>query len=147
MIIERDDVLAILNSHFGEEFDVENIEMPKEFEIIVKGIPLPPSARRSARPVEEPVRARPARPSPAEDVSTLTASPEEEALVSKRADADASVDPPPPGMDDTEALGASGSPLSLIEQSRRLEAQLERETPRRRQGGQSTFPHGHEEVT
>lgn len=149
MILERKDVIAIMEQHFQETFDVDKIVMPEQFEIEIHGIPLPPSmaSRSSSRaPADEdaPPRRRPA-------VVSATATPEEleaaAALVARRADGDASTDDPPPGNDEMGSTEVSGSPMSVLQQSRELQAQLDRDLPApKRQGGQATPPtYGREE--
>ena len=138
VILEAADLIRILGAHFGAEFDPENVTIKTDpFEVEVRGIPLPESERvslQSARPTDNVRVSRhvdPVAPPPSND---------DDALVAARADGDASAEPPPPGMDETDALGASGSPMSLIEQSRKLEAELERDQPRRRRGGSERAP-------
>ncbi len=144
MTIEREDLIAILREHFDTDFDIQNIEMPAEFEIVVKGIPLPPSARAQSR-----LGDAPSRPPPPTSTSSATVyalptapNPQDQAYIARRADADATVDPPPPGVDDSELLGnAAGSPANLLQRSRELEAELTATLPAsRRQGGSPTPP-------
>ena len=147
VILEAADLIKILGVHFGAEFDPENVTIKTDpFEVEVRGIPLPESERVSlptARP--DSTAARVARHTDTERPALYSA--EDAALVAARADDDASADPPPPGMDATSVLNAAGSPLSLIEQSRRLQAELDRDRKAQRRGGSAKPPGDfHDEV-
>lgn len=133
--LEKDDLIQILADHFGSNFDTENITIRSDpFEIEVRNVPLPPSEKSAATlPPEVVVRDVP--------VAVSRASPDDLAVVLRRADADVSVDPPPPGNDDNDVIAVSGSPLSVVQQSRELEERMKRERPpERRRGGLSTPP-------
>ena len=141
VILEASDLIRILGAHFGAEFDPENVTIRTDpFEVEVRGIPLP-EAEKTTLPAARTDEPRVARRVDPEAPTVHRTSEEEAALVAQRSDADASVDPPPPGMDETDATGASGSPLSLIQQSKQLEAKLERDRPPRgRRGGSNRAP-------
>lgn len=140
VILEADDLIRILGAHFGAEFDPENVTIKTDpFEVEVRKIPLPESERTAAAPLRaENVSARQVRVVPPAALETYSAEAAE--LVAARADSDASSDPPPPGVDESGSLDAAGSPLALLEQSKRLEAELERSLPRQRRGGSAHPP-------
>jgi hypothetical protein len=139
VILEAADLIRILGAHFGAEFDPENVTIKTDpFEVEVRGIPLPESERGPMSvPRAEPTVHRSMRHTDPESTIYNT---EDTALVAARADGDASAEPPPPGTDATVALDASGSPLALIEQSKQLEAELDRNRSRQRRGGSSKPP-------
>lgn len=146
VILEAADLIRILGAHFGAEFDPENVTIKTDpFEVEVRGIPLPESERVSLPTT----RTSPSKVTQYFDPEgPAHNNAEAAALIAARADANASAEPPPPGMDETDALGASGSPMSLIEQSKQLETELERNKPRRRRGGSSQAPGDfHDEVS
>lgn len=140
VILEAADLIRILGAHFGAEFDPENVTIKTDpFEVEVRGIPLPEAEKATLPAARVEGSPRIQRPDP-ETLYVPRNSAEEAELVARRADGDASVDPPEPGTDDSDAMSASGSPLSLIEQSKKLEAELERDRPRRRKGGSDRAP-------
>lgn len=148
VILEADDLIRILAAHFGAEFDPENVTIKTDpFEVEVRKIPLPESERTAPTPLRtEPVSPRAVRIISPEDAASYSA--EDAERVAARADADASSEPPPPGVDESGLLDTAGSPLALLEQSKRLEAELALTTPARRRGGSSRPPADfHDEVT
>lgn len=137
--LEKADLIQILAEHFGSDFDVENITIRSEpFEIEVRNVPLPPSEKVTA-PATEPARL-PVDAPRAMALPAVVTSPDDVLLVARRADADASVVPPPPGNDENDDLEVTGSPLSVLQQSRALEEQLKRDRTPRRRGGSATPP-------
>jgi hypothetical protein len=135
--LEKEDLIQILAEHFGSDFDVGNITIRSDpFEIEVRNVPLPASEKTVSVHVPEiSVRER------SVPVAVSQVSPDDVAVVSRRADADATVDPPPPGNDDNDVADVTGSPLSVVQQSRELEERLKRDKPAaRRRGGLSTPP-------
>lgn len=132
--LEKDDLIQILAEHFGSDFDAENITIRSDpFEIEVRNVPLPASEKATPQ-VPEPVVVRDL------PITTSRVAADDVAVVMRRADADASVNPPPPGNDDSDISDVSGSPIALIQQSRELEERLRRDKTPRRRGGQATPP-------
>lgn len=133
--LEKDDLIQILAEHFGSDFDTSNITIRSDpFEIEVRNVPLPASEKSA--PVTTPEMT--VRDTP---VAVSRASPDDLAVVMRRADSDVSVEPPPPGNDDNDVSEVTGSPLSVLQQSRQLEESLRRDKPAaRRRGGLSTPP-------
>lgn len=139
--LERADLIAILKEHFGSDFRSEDIVIRADpFEVEVRNVSMPASEKHAApapstRASVDPETAYAAVPN---------ASSEDAELVLRRADADATVDPPPPGNDELGTTSVAGSPLSIIQQSRELEMQLERErnsgTAPQRRGGSTKAP-------
>ena len=126
--LEKEDLIQILSEHFGSEFDVENITIRADpFEIEVRNVPMPASEKKI-----------PDAPKPVPDAPVVvsSASPEDFAIVSRRADSDATTTPPPPGSDENE----DGSPMSVIQRSREIELSGAREKQNRRRGGLSVPP-------
>lgn len=140
VILERPDIKHILELHFGSSFADEDVVIRADpFEVEVRNIPVPPS-ENDGTPT---TTAQVSRPTPAGKAPpAYTPNDDDAALVAQRADADAYVDPPPPGNDETDITSVTGSPLALIQQSRQLEEQLNRERPRtpQRRGGSSQAP-------
>lgn len=131
--LEKNDLIQILAEHFGSDFDTENITIRSDpFEIEVRNVPLPASEKASPAAEVPVIRETPVQ------VSQVSA--DDLAVVMRRADANATVTPPPPGNDDTDVSEVSGSPMSVLQQSKALEEKLRRERVPRRSGGQSTPP-------
>jgi hypothetical protein len=134
VILEEQDLMRILEEHFGSEFKAGDIVIRADpFEVEVRNVPVPASEKGEARPAAPRTEVPP--------TALPSASDDDTELVARRADADATTDPPPPGNDETSLMDASGTPASIIQQSKALEQQLERErgAPRRK-GGSATPP-------
>lgn len=137
VILERPDCIRILEEHFGSKFEEGDITIRADpLEIEIRNVTVPAS-EKSASPVPAVATAKEL----SEPVPVANASSDDREVVAKRADANASADPPPPGDDEMGSVDVSGSPASVLQQSRELQAQLDRErgAPQRR-GGSSTAP-------
>lgn len=131
VILETADLIRIIGAHFGAEFDADNVTIRTDpFEVEVRGIDLPDADKPTPS----------ARPSPSAEPPHRHVLPADADLVAQRADDDATIDPPPPGMDETEALNATGSPAAIIQRSRELENELEGGRRIRRKGGSTNAP-------
>lgn len=130
VILERPDCIRILEEHFGSKFEEGDILIRADpLEIEIRNVPVPASEKNAApAPVSTPTAAIAVS---ARDLEAPTpvanASADDRELVERRADANASADPPPPGDDEMGSMAVSGSPMSVIQQSRELQAQLDRE--------------------
>jgi len=147
VILETADLIRIIGAHFGSEFDTENVTIRTDpFEVEVRGIPLPTGEKAPSAP---PRTTPPPRMTLVDDPEPFAPDADDAERVARRADDNASVDPPPPGMDESEAMDVNGSPMALIEQSRRLQAELDQNRPApQRKGGSSRAPTDfHDEVT
>ncbi len=143
-ILERPDVIQILCEHFGSDFDESNITIQTDpFQIEIRNIPVPSSEKPTTPAVRQVPRAETVRPPPEPQPVTRE---EDAALIAKRADGNATLEPPPPGDDEHEGIDVSGSPAAILEQSRSLEAQLTHEKgPPQRRGGSARAPKNFEE--
>lgn len=128
VILETADLIKIIGAHFGAQFDEQNVSISTEpFEVEVRGIPLPASEKK-AKP---PGRTESYEPPP----EATYADPQDSELVARRADAGATTEPPPPGLD------ADGlSPADLLRRSQQLEQELDGDAPRQRRGGSARPP-------
>lgn len=121
LILEKDEIVAILGKHFDTELDPTKVIIRTDpFEIEVCGLPLgsgdaPPPKK------EDNVVAMP-------QVSRRT--PAAETQLVQRADEDATTEDPEPGNDGMGGDAAAIHPAAVLAASKALEAQLDRENPK-----------------
>jgi hypothetical protein len=146
VLLGPDDLLDILCQHFDSEFTRETVRIPDELEIVINDVPVPASERRTGttptRTVPPP-RSTPAALRTADPDNPPITDPTETDLekYAARGDPDASLDAPTPGADGFVGESVAGSPRAILEQSRELEARLERERgPKQRKGGTAKPP-------
>lgn len=136
VVLEKHDLISILEKHFGEKFDRSKIVVRADpFEVELSGIPLeaalPDAPSTAATPVPHAVREVEDEVTPTEDLHTQLA----------LADG-ATLDAPPPGTDYIEVDDTrDASPAALVAKSRALEEELKKsDPPKSRKGGTGTAP-------
>jgi hypothetical protein len=145
LVLERADLLKILGAQLKVVLTDDQVVIRTEgaFEVEINGIPMGQEMLAGDdTPPKRPVRA----PPPVDEIRLKLADTvaEDAELAARRADAEASTEPPPGGTDGQEVTEAGGgSPLAIVQRSRQLEAELERNRPARlvrRGGGSSVAP-------
>ena len=128
LVLERSELLEILGKHLKILINEEAVIVRADpFEVELSGLPLveehTPVSPRNLAMSDPPARvAKP--PSPEEEPDT--------SLIEQRADKYATSEPPPPGADGIEVSESKGSglhPMAVLEESRRIEQELDRANP------------------
>jgi len=138
LILEKHEIVAILGKHFDADLDPDKVIIRTDpFEIEVCGLPL--AEESESKPRENNVVELPKvdRFSPASTTRAVA-----------RADPDASTESPPPGNDGAETSDDSVHPSSVLETSKALEQELNKQNPQlaRRSGRWSDIaPINHED--
>jgi hypothetical protein len=146
LILEKNEIVAILGKHFDVELDPEKVIIKTDpLEIEVSGIPM-----TDAQPREE-TNVVTLRSGPGTYSAVKSSAVDPTDIVKKRDDPDATTEPPTPGDDDLGGPGQDLHPAAVLAASKALERQLEQENPllKRRAGrGTSRAPEGFEnEIT
>jgi len=126
LILEKNEIVAILGKHFDAELDPEKVVIRTDpFEIEVCGLPLATEPPPSSNVV--------ALKGPRAAKDTFAKGP-------PRGDEDASTEEPPPGLDGVEPLDDAVHPASVLATSKALEQELEKENPQlKRRSGNFSF--------
>jgi hypothetical protein len=134
IVLEKHDLIAILEKHFQERFDRTKIIIRADpFEVELSGIPLEaalPESEALARTALSVVPNEETKAGSADDLHTKLALQD-----------GATLDAPEPGTDDIEVDNArDASPASLVARSRALESELAKTLPPPRRKGGSEAP-------
>jgi len=123
LILEKNEIIAILGKHFDAELDPEKVIIRTEpLEIEVCGLPLASGDSPPPRENTNVVTMKPSKP-----VNGIEAP---KTVAKERDDSDATDEPPPPGNDGTETSNESVHPASVLAASKELEAKLDKENPK-----------------
>lgn len=142
VILEKPEIIEILNKHFDSEFQEDMVIIRTEpvFEIELRGISMGGGSTRRTASAPPPIRG---------EEST---SDDETALFHERAHGpNASLEPPEPGADGLGGVDTVDSPLALVQRSKEIAESLERQNPKlyarppRREDGVSSPPTYNEE--
>jgi hypothetical protein len=126
LTLEKSDLISILEKHFDVKLKAENVVVrPDPLEIEVSGIPLVEvDAPRPSNVVELPERQKTAM---SEDAATVYDGKE---IVAARDDPDATTEAPPYDPDEVGHQEAADlHPAAIIEESKRLAAELDKKNP------------------
>lgn len=139
IILEKKELLEILGKHFETVFDDDNVIIRTEpFEVELRKITMPTAEEapkpkpQQAAPLVVPATEIPEGPKMVNGfiVTPPSVIPENPELLEMRSN-DGEAEPPPPGSDGFGGSGSAGdaSPASLIQRSRELAAEIDRNNP------------------
>ena len=135
LILEKQEIIEILEKHFEEKFDNNQIIIRTEpFEIELMKLAMPSEPKPPAVPPPPRPTTSPAGPRMENGflIEPPTVIPEDPSLLERRNN-DGDAVPPPLSADETGGGGplvlANGSPASLIQRSRELAAEIDRKNP------------------